>query len=100
MSDLSLSLDPAWPWSLPAVGLPLLAGVALALVLLTVWTYTGMRGASARRVVLIVLLRLGALAVALLVVARPSVAHKQIEGLEPSRLLVLFDASASMNVTD
>jgi uncharacterized membrane protein len=100
MSDLTLSLDPAWPWSLPGIGLPLLAGVAVLLVALTVWTYLGLRGANLQRIALIVLLRLLALAIALLVVLRPSLAVKYFEGLEPSRLLVVFDASASMNVTD
>ncbi len=100
MSDVTLSLDPAWPWSLPAVGLPVLGGLALALVALTVWTYAGMRGATWRRIGLVVLLRLFALVVALLVTVRPSLALKHVEGLEPSRLLVLFDASASMNTPD
>jgi uncharacterized membrane protein len=100
MSDVTLSLDPAWPWSLPALGLPLLAGLALALAALTIWTYLGLRGATVRRVSLIVLLRLLALAVALLVVARPALDVRHVEGLEPSRLLVLFDSSASMSVAD
>jgi uncharacterized membrane protein len=99
-AQTSLSFDPAWPWSLPGVGPLALGGVALALSLLTVWTYLGVRGATFRRVLLVLILRLLALAVALLLVLRPSVGFSELEGLEASKLLVVVDDSASMAVTD
>ena len=45
--------DPAYPWSLPGIGLPALAAVTLMLVVLTVWTYLGVPGATVRRVLLV-----------------------------------------------
>src|SRR5207244_2061666 len=50
--------DPAYPWSLPGIGLPALAAVTLILVVLTVWTYLGVPGATVRRVLLVLGLRL------------------------------------------
>src|SRR5437763_1096235 len=69
-----VALDPAWPWSLPGLGVPALAAAGLALALLTVWTYLGVRGAGWRRVLAVLALRLLALLVACLVVLRPSFA--------------------------
>lgn len=100
MNDMTLSLDPAWPWALPGAGGLALAGVALVLVALTLWTYLGQRGASVGRVSLLVLLRLLALGVTILVLARPSLGYRTTEGLDPSQLLVVIDASDSMNVAD
>ena len=37
----SITVDPAWPWSLPGVGVGGLLLAALALGALTVWTYLG-----------------------------------------------------------
>src|SRR5262249_26193151 len=93
-----LTLDPAWPWSLPG-GLTALGVVAAVLAALTVWTYAGMRGARFGRVLAVVLLRLGALLVACVVVARPSFADRD-QAVIPSKLLILLDDSASMNISD
>src|SRR5947209_8370306 len=95
-ADLGLSLEPA----LPALGVPVLLVIALALAALTVWTYLGVQRATWRRVFTVVLLRLLALAAALLMLLRPSFAMTQLEGLELSKLFVLFDASESMSVAD
>jgi uncharacterized membrane protein len=95
----TLTCDPAWPWSLPGIGLLLLLGVAAALALLTIWTYLG-AGAPRRRVALILALRLMALAVACLLVLRPSLAFQEEETLAPQKLIILVDNSASMNFTD
>ncbi len=103
--DLTYSLNPTWPdWLPDAAALPTLLGVAAVLVLLTLWTYLGSRGASRGaslgRVLVVLLLRLAALAVALVVALRPAVGVQVLEGLEPSKLLVVVDASESMNIPD
>ncbi len=95
-ADLGLSFEPA----LPALGMPVLLVIALALAALTVWTYLGVKRATWRRVGTVVLLRLSALAAALLLLLRPSFAMTQLEGIETSKLFVLFDASESMSVAD
>src|SRR5262245_7402813 len=89
--------DPAWPWSLPRIGLPLLAAVAVFLAALTILTY---RGAAPRgRVVSVVALRLLALLLAVLTLVRPAVAFR--EDLKvPSVLVVAADCSASMAIAD
>ncbi|MCI0462935.1 MAG: glutamine amidotransferase [Gemmataceae bacterium] len=93
-----LVLDPTWPWSLPG-GLSALGAVAVTLALLTLWTYIGVRGARFGRVLTVLLLRLGALLVATLVVLRPSFADRD-KATVPSKLIVLLDDSASMNIND
>src|SRR5688572_25699812 len=98
--NFTFGLDPAWPWSLPGAGPLALIATALALVVLTCWTYLGVRGATFGRVMLVLFLRLATLAVALLVVLRPSLAFEELEGLEPSKLIVVLDATESMNVKD
>lgn len=96
VANLGLSLEPA----LPALGMPVLLVIALALAALTVWTYIGVKRATWRRVGVVVLLRLLALSAALLLLLRPSFAMTQLEGIETSKLFVLFDASESMSVAD
>jgi uncharacterized membrane protein len=91
--------DPAWPWSLPGVGPQGLLLIGLVLVALTVWTYRGVRGASYRRVLLLIGIRVAALIVACLTVLRPSVAF-QDELHVPSTLLLAADASESMTIQD
>src|SRR5688500_14306816 len=100
LANTYLTTDPAWPWSLPGVGITALLGVALALAALTVVTYLGAHKATARRITLVVLLRLLALAVALIVVLRPSLARDEEDSSLASKLLVFLDVSESMNVTD
>lgn len=96
IADIGLSLEPA----LPALTVPVVAGIALALAALTVWTYLGVQRASFRRILAVIALRLGALFAALLLLMRPSFATTQLEGIETSKLFVLFDASASMGIAD
>ena len=100
LADMSLWLEPAWPWSLPTLGLPALLGAALMLVALTVWTYLGVRRATWQRVAAVMFLRLAALALAFSMIMRPSFAVTQLEGVELTKLLVVFDASESMNVAE
>jgi uncharacterized membrane protein len=95
-ADLGLSLEPA----LPTLGMPVLLIVALALAALTVWTYLGVKRATWQRVGIVLILRLLALAAALILLLRPSFAMTQLEGIEISKLFVLFDASESMSVAD
>src|ERR1700692_4611854 len=99
-ADMNLSLEPAWPWSLPTLGLPALLGAAGLLAALTVWTYLGVKKATWRRVSLVLLLRLLALLVAFSMMMRPSFAFTQLEGVEVTKLLVVFDASESMSVAE
>jgi uncharacterized membrane protein len=97
--------DPAYPRSLfglevpPSLVLPGLAVVAVALVVLTVWTYLGVRGATPRRVLIVLGLRLVALLAACLAVMRPSLASRN-ELQTPSVLIVTVDSSESMTTKD
>src|ERR1700722_3792011 len=93
----TLTWEPAWPWSLPNVGLPAMLGVALLLAALTVWTYAGVRKATWRRVGAVLLLRLAALLITFLALLRPSFGVTHLEGVETSKLLVIFDQSKSMD---
>ncbi len=95
-ADLSISFEPAFPALSAAV-----AGVlAVALIALTIWTYLGVASVSWRRVSVVLLLRLLALSLVFAMMFRPSFAMTQLDGLEPSKLLVLWDVSASMNLRD
>jgi hypothetical protein len=100
MSDLNLAFEPAWPWSIPHVGLPAMLGVALLLAAMTIWTYTGVRKATWRRVGVVLLLRLAALLLTFLALLRPSFGVTHLEGVDTSKLLVVFDQSESMTVAD
>src|SRR5215207_9383807 len=81
----------AWPWAVPFVG---------PIVFVTIWTYWGVKQATRRRVAILIALRLMALALALCMLLRPSIAMTQLEGVDVTKLLVIFDRSASMNVAD
>jgi len=100
LANVSVTIDPAWPWSLPGVGVSAFIGVAVALAAITVWTYMGVRAASWRRIGMVLALRLVALAVAFLVVLRPALAFEEVDEVKPSRLLLLLDYSKSMELTD
>ena len=95
----TLTHDPAWPWSLAPFGLPALGLVALVLTGLTVWTYLGVPGAGARRVLVVLGLRLAALLLACLMLLRPSLALRDNQH-PPSTLLIVLDASGSMTIVD
>src|SRR6266852_1310652 len=97
--------DPAYPRSLlgldvpPSLVLPGLAVIAAVCVALTVWTYLGIRGATPRRVLIVLGLRLVALLAACLAVMRPSFASRN-ELQTPSIIVVTVDYSESMTIDD
>jgi hypothetical protein len=99
-ADLGISLEPVTPWSLPTVGPAAMVGVAVLLAGLTLWTYLGVTQATWRRVLIVLALRLAALALVFAMMLRPSFAMTELEGVEQSRLLVIFDNSESMKVAD
>src|SRR5437870_11586792 len=89
--------EPAWPWSLPRIGLPLLAVVAVLLAALTIATYRG--AAPRRRVIAVIALRLLALLLAVLTLIRPAVAFRE-DLRVPAVLVITADGSASMAIAD
>src|SRR6266478_147931 len=93
-SSMTLTKDLVWPWSLPGLIL-----IAVVLVVLTIWTYRGVRGSTNRRVTLGLGLRLAALVLACLMILRPSLAYKE-ELRVPSTLLIALDGSESMTIQD
>jgi uncharacterized membrane protein len=95
----NLTSDPLWPWSLPGVGLLLLATVGLLLAGLTVWTYLGVPQASSRRISALLGLRLLALVLTMFVLLRTSLASRSDDRL-PSVLLLALDGSESMTIKD
>lgn len=101
MTDASFffSSKPAYPWSISPIGMPAFAAVAVLLVAFTIWTYTGHPNATRKRVVIVLGLRLLALAVTLLTVLRPSVEVKENPKLSWV-LLIGVDTSESMTVRD
>jgi hypothetical protein len=99
VSDWFLSTRPAYPWSVYPIGLPALALVAAGLVALTLWAYLKHPQATRRRVAIVLVLRLLALAVALLTALRPSVGVQE-DPKVPSHLLLAIDLSESMGVRD
>ncbi len=99
MNDYFFSTRPAYPWSVYPIGLPALAVVAVLLVVFTIWTYIGHPQATRRRVMIVLLLRLAALAVTLLTALRPSVGVNE-NPKQPAVLLVGVDVSESMTVKD
>jgi uncharacterized membrane protein len=98
-NPLTLVTDPVTPWSSPYLGLPALAFVAVVLAGLTLITYRGVPRATGSRVLLLVLLRLGALLLAFLGLLRPSVAYRN-DLKVPSTLLIAVDHSESMTIQD
>lgn len=98
VAEISISMDPAPPWSAPVAGPLALLGIAVALVALTLWTYRGL-GVSRPRMLAVVALRLAALAVAVITVLRPSLAIRE-EDKTPSKLILAIDHSKSMSVAD
>jgi len=99
MNDYFLTMRPAYPWSVEPVGLRALAIVAVVLVVLTIWTYTGHPNANRRRIFIVVTLRMLALLVALLTALRPSVGIQE-NPKNPSVLLIGIDLSESMTTKD
>ncbi len=95
----TVTTDPAWPWSLGSWGTPALLLVALLLMLLTFWTYHGVAGTNRRRIGIVIALRLAALLLAVLAIARPSFASRDSLKV-PSTLIILLDGSQSMTIQD
>lgn len=100
IADTSLAFDPAYPWSIPTIGPVSMFVVAVLLAALTVASYLGLPQATWRRLLVLVAIRLAALAVTFSILLRPSLAFTQLEGIEGSKLLVIVDASASMSVSE
>src|SRR5260370_31862822 len=96
---LRVTEDPTYPWSISGIGLPALIVVALILIGLTIWTYLGVHGATRRRVMVVLGLRLAALILACLALLRPSLAYRD-DLHTPSLLLLVMDRPASMAVQD
>jgi uncharacterized membrane protein len=94
-----LTMDPVWPWSLPVVGPVSFLLVAALLVVVTVAGYLAARPGQPRRLAVLLGLRLLALLVVAVLCLRPTLAH-QDDAVPPSRLLILVDASRSMNIGD
>ncbi|OAI40480.1 hypothetical protein AYO40_00670 [Planctomycetaceae bacterium SCGC AG-212-D15] len=101
MSSRTFKFDPelAWPWSLKPFGPWALLVVALLLIAVTLWTYSGVRGATVRRVLTVLGLRLAALILACLMIVRPAMAVRELTYL-PAQLLILYDRSQSMSIVD
>jgi len=94
-----VTFRPVYPWSIPVYGVLAWAGLAVLLVGITLWTYLGHPQIKRHRLVLLVGLRLLALAMALLTAVRPAVGVQEVPRY-PSVLLVGVDVSESMTVQD
>ena len=81
------------------LGYAFLGIAGIILIVLTVWTYTGNSRANGRRLTILVVLRLLALAMAILSTLRPSISLLE-KPKEPSTLLIAIDASESMTIKD
>ncbi len=99
VASISLTMDPAWPWSVPGTGLAALLIAATVLTGITVWTYHGVQNTSRSRMLILVGLRIGALVLAFLAILRPSLAI-QSPFKNPSTLLITIDRSQSMTIRD
>lgn len=93
--------NPAWRPVTDAdtPGFAVLGGVAVLIVGLTVWTYTGSAASTRRRIAFLIGLRLTALLLAVLLALRPSAAITEIPKL-PSALILVVDSSESMSIKD
>jgi hypothetical protein len=89
-----------WPWrDGDLFGWQGLVAVGALLVLLTLWTYFGQRQVGWRRLLLILGLRLAALAVTGLLLLRPSFAQEE-QILTSGKLIIVLDCSSSMQILD
>lgn len=97
---MELLVDPYWPWKQPGTLAFWLAMAGLWLiVLVTLLSYRGVPGATSRRVVILVLLRLTAFLLALMPLLRPALGFLRSKEDE-SNLWFLVDTSESMSVGD
>jgi hypothetical protein len=101
MPDTSFFFNahPAYPWSISPIGPPALALLAILLIIITLWTYTGHPNANRRRIFIVLTLRLLALLVTLFTAVRPSIGVQENPKL-PSWLIIGVDTSESMTVKD
>jgi uncharacterized membrane protein len=93
-----------WGFCVPVVVLVLAyvpVGLAIALIVagLTVWTYAGVERVTFGRLLAVLGLRLGALAVAFMMALRPSLAFEDDPRI-PSGLIIAVDCSQSMDIKD
>jgi uncharacterized membrane protein len=79
--------------------LPVGLAAALLVAGLTVWTYAGAAKVTWRRLLAVLGLRLGALAVAFMMALRPSLAFQEDPRI-PSTLIIAVDCSQSMDIKD
>jgi hypothetical protein len=95
-----LTTERDWPWrDGDWLGWQGLVIVGALLILLTLWTYLGHRKVGWRRLLVILGLRLGALAVTALLILRPTFASEE-EIITSGKLLVVLDYSSSMQILD
>jgi uncharacterized membrane protein len=85
-------LEPLWP-------LLAVTSAATLLAALTIWTYRGVPHAGKGRVALLLAVRLAALAIACLILLRPTWDYREVNR-NPTTLIILADASKSMLVKD
>ena len=83
----------------PVLPLPALAGIAIGLALVTIWTYQGVAGSTPRRMGVLLGLRLLALFLACFVLLRPAFGFRK-NIYPPSVLIIATDASESMTIQD
>ncbi len=98
-AETSFKFDPVWPWAYPTFGWPALLLVVGVLVGLTVITYLVGQRISFSQFATVLSIRLGALAVACLLLIQPSCTTVSTT-VVPSKIVVLLDASQSMNNND
>ena len=93
VASISLTMDPAWPWSVPGTGLTALLIAAAALTGITVWTYHGVQNTSRSRILLLLGLRLAALVLYLPDPDRPL--HEQQRLLKKGQAVTLIGESGA-----
>lgn len=97
---MELLVDPYWPWKHPgSLSFWLAMGGLYLVVLVTLLSYRGVPGATTRRIILLVLLRLVAFLMAIMPLLRPSVGFPRLKD-DASHLYFLIDNSESMSVGD
>jgi uncharacterized membrane protein len=95
-----LTTEREWPWrDDDFFGWPGLACAGAVLIALTLWTYSGHRRIGPRKLLVVLCLRLAALAVIAILLLRPAFASDE-EVVTPGRLLILVDYSLSMKISD
>ncbi len=93
-------VDPYWPWKQPgSLAFAFAIAGLFLIILVTLLSYIGVPGASTKRIIILVLLRLAAFMLALVPLLRPSVGLMRHQE-DDSHLWVLVDTSESMAVGD